>query len=160
MAMSLTVWGKVSAVVGAAAVCFVGGYWVAAQVYKREIADMVSDYERRSKVAQEEQNAKLLAEREKNAKTTSELLEKLNDLSVRQRNASAIADRLQRELANRAKVSRSESGSCRDCEERSARCAELLAEGIGLADEGRGLAERIAIRKDSLVNFRETKGKQ
>ena len=151
--MSLTVWGKVAAVVGAAAVCFVGGYWVSAQVYKREIADMVADYERRSKAAQEEQNAKLLAEREKNAKTTSELLEKLNELSVRQRNAAATADRLQRELANRAKVSRTESGSCRDCEERSARCAELLAEGVGLAQEGGGLAERIAIRKDAAVKM-------
>lgn len=151
--MSLTVWGKAAAVVGAAAVCFVGGYWVSAQVYKREIADMVADYERRSKAAQEEQNAKLLAEREKNAKTTSELLEKLNELSVRQRNAAATADRLQRELANRAKVSRTESGSCRDCEERSARCAELLAEGVGLAQEGGGLAERIAIRKDAAVKM-------
>lgn len=157
--MSLTVWGKVAAVVGAAAVCFVGGYWVSAQVYKREIADMVADYERRSKAAQEEQNAKLLAEREKNAKTTSELLEKLNELSVRQRNAAATADRLQRELANRAKVSRTESGSCRDCEERSARCAELLAEGVGLAQEGGGLAERIAIRKDAAVKMNSSTSK-
>lgn len=159
--MSLTVWGKVAAVVGAAAVCFVGGYWVAAQVYKREIQEMISDYERRSKVAQEEQNAKLLAEREKNAKTTSELLEKLNDFSVRQRNASATADRLQRELANRAKVSGAKSSSCADCEKRFARCSELLSEGIGLAQEGGDLAERIAIRKDAVVSFGyEKKGKE
>ena len=159
--MSLTVWGKVAAVVGAAAVCFVGGYWVSAQVYKREIADMVADYERRSKAAQEEQNAKLLAEREKNAKTTSELLEKLNELSVRQRNAAATADRLQRELANRAKVSGAKSNSCADCEKRFARCSELLSEGIGLAQEGGDLAERIAIRKDAVVSFGyEKKGKE
>lgn len=151
--MSLTVWGKVAAVVGAAAVCFLGGYWVASQVYKREIQEMISDYERRSRVAQEEQNAKLLAEREKNAKTTSELLEKLNDFSVRQRNAAATADRLQRDLAARAKVSASDSGACKSCEQRFAKCARLLSEGVGLAGEGSELAERIAIRKDALAEF-------
>lgn len=153
-------WLKGAAVAFVVAAIFLAGYWFAAQGYKREIADMMADYERRSKAAQEEANAKLLSEREKNAQATSELVARIEDLSVRSRESAVRVERLQRELANRAKVSRTESGSCRDCEERSARCAELLAEGIGLADEGRGLAERIAIRKDSLVNFRETKGKQ
>lgn len=159
--MSLTAWGKVAASFGAAAVFFGFGYWVSTQVHEREIAEMVSDFQRRAKASQEEQNAKLLAEREKNAKTTSELLEKLNDLSVRQRNASDTANRLQRELANRAKVSGAKSSSCADCEKRFAECAGLLAEGVGLAQEGGDLAERIAIRKDAVVSFGyEKKGKE
>lgn len=38
-------------------------------------------------------------------------------------------------------------------EKRSVRCVERLTEGVGLVDEDRGLAERIAIRKDAVNRF-------
>lgn len=147
-------WLKGAAVAFVVAAIFLAGYWFAAQGYKREIADMMADYERRSKAAQEEANAKLLSEREKNAQATSELVARIEDLSVRSRESAVRVERLQRELTNRAKVSRTESGSCRDCEERFARCADLLSEGVGLAREGGELSERIAVKKDAVVRLK------
>ena len=154
---SQMIWLKGAAVAFVVAAIFLAGYWFAAQGYKREIADMMADYERRSKAAQEEANAKLLSEREKNAQVTSELVARLEDLSVRGRESAVRADRLQRELAARAKVSASDSSTCKSCEQRFARCARLLSEGVGLAGEGSELAERIAIRKDALAKLMNVK---
>lgn len=134
-------------------VVFFSGYKYAASIYEAEMAEMISDYERRALDSAEEINQVLSKERAKNAETTSQLLAQIDDLERRSRDSAVRVDRLQRELADRAKVSASESGSCGACEKRLARCSGLLAEGVGLADEGRGLAERIAIRKDSSVKF-------
>lgn len=149
----MMIWWKIGAVAVAAAAFFMGGYKYAAALYEEDIASMIADYERRAKTVQENANAKLLSEREKNAQATSELVARIEDLSVRSRESAVRVERLQRELTNRAKVSRTESSSCRDCEERSARCAELLSEGIGLAREGGELSERIAVKKDAVVRL-------
>lgn len=138
-------------------VVFFSGYKYAASIYEAEMAEMISDYERRARDSVEEINKVLADERTKNAENTSKLLAQIDDLERRRLDSAVRVDRLQRELANRAKVSASESDPCRDCEKRLAGCSELLAEGIGLADEGRRLAERIAIRKDAAVNASQPK---
>lgn len=137
-------------------VVFFSGYKYAASIYEAEMAEMISDYERRARDSVEEINKVLADERTKNAENTSKLLAQIDDLERRRLDSAVRVDRLQRELANRAKVSASESDPCRDCEKRLARCSELLAEGVGLADEGRGLAERIALRKDAAVKTSQT----
>lgn len=113
----------------------------------------IADYERRAKTVQENANAKLLSEREKNAQTTSELVAQIEDLSVRSREYAVRVDRLQRDLAARSKVSRAESDPCRACKERCSKCEELLSEGIGLVQEGRELSESISVRKDAIVKY-------
>lgn len=149
----MTIWWKIGEVAVAAAAFFIGGYKYAAALYEEDIASMIVDYERRAKTVQENANAKLLSEREKNAQTTSELVAQIEDLSVRSREYAVRVDRLQRDLAARAKVSASDSGACKSCEQRFAKCARLLSKGVGLAGEGSELAERIAIRKDALAEF-------
>ena len=83
----MSVWWKIGAVAVAAAAFFMGGYKYAAALYEEDIASMIADYERRAKTVQENANAKLLSEREKNAQTTSELVAQIEDLSVRSRGA-------------------------------------------------------------------------
>lgn len=153
----MSIWVKIGAVAVAAAAFFMGGYKYAAALYEEDIASMTADYERRAKTVQEKANEKLLSEREKNAQATSELVARIEDLSVRGRESAVRADRLQRELAARAKVSASDSSACKSCEQRFARCARLLSEGVGLAGEGSQLAERIAIRKDALAKLMNVK---
>lgn len=133
-------------------VVFFSGYKYAASIYEAEMAEMISDYERRARDSVEEINQILADERTKNAENTSKLLAQIDDLERRRIDSAVRVDRLQRELASRAKVPATNTDTCGNCEKRLAGCAELLAEGIGLADEGRRLAERIAIRKDAAVN--------
>lgn len=149
----MSVWWKIGAVAVAAAAFFMGGYKYAAALYEKDIASMIADYERRAKTVQENANAKLLSEREKNAQTTSELVAQIEDLSVRSREYAVRVDRLQRDLAARSKVSRAESDPCRACKERCSKCEELLSEGIGLVQEGRELSESISVRKDAIVKY-------
>lgn len=149
----MSVWWKIGAVAVAAAAFFMGGYKYAAALYEEDIASMIADYERRAKTVQENANAKLLSEREKNAQTTSELVAQIEDLSVRSREYAVRVDRLQRDLAARSKVSRAESDPCRACKERCSKCEELLSEGIGLVQEGRELSESISVRKDAIVKY-------
>ena len=85
----MSVWWKIGAVAVAAAAFFMGGYKYAAALYEEDIASMIADYERRAKTVQENANAKLLSEREKNAQTTSELVAQIEDLSVRSRGCNA-----------------------------------------------------------------------
>lgn len=133
-------------------VVFFSGYKYAASIYEAEMAEMVSDYERRARNSVEEINRILAEERTKNAENTSKLLAQIDDLERRGRDSAVRVDRLQRQLASRAKVPATHPDSCGDCEKRLAGCSELLSEGIGLADEGRRLAERIAVRKDAAVS--------
>lgn len=138
-------------------VVFFSGYRYAASIYEAEMAEMVSDYERRARNSVEEINRILAEERTKNAENTSKLLAQIDDLERRGRDSAVRVDRLQRQLASRAKVPAANADTCGACEKRLAGCSELLAEGIGLADEGRRLAERIAIRKDAAVNASQPK---
>lgn len=138
-------------------VVFFSGYRYAASIYEAEMAEMVSDYERRTRNSVEEINRILAEERTKNAENTSKLLAQIDDLERRGRDSAVRVDRLQRQLASRAKVPAANADTCGACEKRLAGCSELLAEGIGLADEGRRLAERIAIRKDAAVNASQPK---
>lgn len=137
-------------------VVFFSGYKYAASIYEAEMAEMISDYERRARDSVEEINKVLADERTKNAENTSKLLAQIDDLERRSRDSAVRVDRMRRELASRAKVPTPHPDSCGACEKRLAGCSELLAEGIGLADEGRGLAERIAIRKDAAVKTSQT----
>lgn len=137
-------------------VVFFSGYKYAASIYEAEMAEMISDYERRARDSVEEINKVLADERTKNAENTSKLLAQIDDLERRRLDSAVRVDRLQRELANRAKVPAANADTCGACEKRLAGCSELLAEGIGLADEGRRLAERIAIRKDAAVKTSQT----
>ena len=137
-------------------VVFFSGYRYAASIYEAEMAEMVSDYERRARNSVEEINRILAEERTKNAENTSKLLAQIDDLERRGRDSAVRVDRLQRQLASRAKVPAANADTCGACEKRLAGCSELLAEGIGLADEGRRLAERIAIRKDAAVKTSQT----
>jgi hypothetical protein len=133
-------------------VVFFSGYRYAASIYEAEMAEMVADYERQARSSVEEINRILADEREKNAENTSKLLAQIDDLERRSRDSAVRVDRMRRELASRAKVPTPHPDSCGDCEKRLAGCSELLSEGIGLADEGRRLAERIAVRKDAAVS--------
>ncbi len=137
----------------AGVVAFGLGYSLAAYKGNAEREKMISEYATRVVENEREYAKKLEREREQHAKSTDELLARLQESGDRERDLVLRSDRLQRELASRATRSTTDDGACGTCEKRFERCSRLLAEGVGLVSEGAGLAERIAVKKDGLVVY-------
>ena len=133
----------VLAILGAAVL----GYTLAARSYSAEIAQMQADFSAR---AQEQAEQNLQKERE-NAERLSAAIA-ARDAALRQLAATRDdVDGLRDELASyQRKLSAAGTGACESERKRLAGCVRLLSEGAGLATEGAGLAERIAIDKDAL----------
>lgn len=104
------------------------------QEYKQQLQQALENAER-----QKEQSA--IAE--------SELLDKLDALRNRYNASLSDIERMRGELSKPVRTVA--KNSCKPCENRLAQCQGLLGEGIGLASEGAELSERIALKKDSIV---------
>lgn len=148
---SSTGWVKglilVVAIVGAAVL----GYTLAAKSYAAEISRLQAEYSAKAQ-AMAESN---LEEAKKSAKRLSDAIT-ARDAALRQLAAArGDVDGLRDELAAyQRKLSAAGTGACESERKRLAGCVRLLSEGTGLAAEGAGLAERIAIDKDALAKLK------
>jgi seryl-tRNA synthetase len=84
------------------------------------------------------------------AEVQSDLLARLATADSSNRDRLRDIERLRSQLQS---VPTAASDTIRTCEKRFAECRNLLAEGIDLSEEGRALAERIAIKKDGLAKL-------
>jgi seryl-tRNA synthetase len=84
------------------------------------------------------------------AEVQSDLLSRLATADSSNRDRLRDIERLRSQLQSMPSTASNTSGTC---EKRLAECRNLLAEGIDLSNEGRELAERIAIKKDGLAKL-------
>ena len=87
-------------------------------------------------------------QKQESARTESKLLGELSDLRSRYNSTLSNIEQLRHKLSN---LPTTGGDSCKPCQKRLAKCQELLGEGVGLATGGSELCERIAIKKDSVV---------
>lgn len=128
--MTISTWIKVGAVALGAAVCFLGGYQVAAAIYGRDIAQLREDYATRAQVLEEEY-------RDKEAIARQSLIaawEERDAAHVEADRRVGELDTLTRSLRNenaslRRKLSSATADSC-------APCRTALTECLGLLDRG------------------------
>ena len=88
-------------------------------------------------------------QKQESARAESKLLDQLDYLRNRYNASMSDIERMRGELNK--PVSPTAGDTCKPCEQRLAKCQGLLGEGIGLANEGSELCERIALKKDSIV---------
>ena len=137
----------------AGVVAFGLGYSLASYKADAEIESMISDHAMRVANAEKEYAKKLEYERHRRELDVSSLLSQIRESHERERSLTRTADRLQRELAARAKRPSASTGACGVIENRLAGCTRLLGEGVELVAEGAALSERIAVRKDGISDY-------
>lgn len=145
---------KILACVAVCIAAFLAGYSLAANRYKAEIATM--QFNAQKELASHEATLKkqLQAERDANAKATSELLSSLKEAQARNLDRIVDADRLRGELSESARrLSAAESTPCGAYAKRLAKCERLLSTGVGLVERGARLFEQCAIEKDGLSSY-------
>ena len=134
-------------------VLFGVGYSLAYWRGQAEIESMISDHATRVANAEKEYAEKLEKERHRRELDVSSLLSQIRESHERERSLTRTADRLQRELAARAKRPSASTGACGVIENRLVGCTRLLSEGVELVAEGSALSERIAVRKDGISDY-------
>ena len=135
--MTISTWIKVGAVALGAAVCFLGGYQVAAAIYGRDIAQLREDYATRAQVLEEEY-------RDKEAIARQSLIAAWEERDAAHREADrrvADLDSLARSLrdenaALRGQLSAGTGDPCAPCARSLGECTRLLDESAGLLVEG------------------------
>lgn len=135
--MTISTWIKVGAVALGAAVCFLGGYQVAAAIYGRDIAQLREDYATRAQVLEEEY-------RDKEAIARQSLIAAWEERDAAHREADrrvADLDSLARSLrdenaALRGQLSAGTGDPCAPCARSLGECTRLLDESAGLLAEG------------------------
>lgn len=135
--MTISTWIKVGAVALGAAVCFLGGYQVAAAIYGRDIAQLSEDYATRAQVLEEEY-------RDKEAIARQSLIAAWEERDAAHREADrrvADLDSLARSLrdenaALRGQLSAGTGDPCAPCARSLGECTRLLDESAGLLAEG------------------------
>ena len=135
--MTISTWIKVGAVALGAAVCFLGGYQVAAAIYGRDIAQLREDYATRAQVLEEEY-------RDKEAIARQSLIAAWEERDAAHREADrrvADLDSLARSLrdenaALRGQLSAGPGDPCAPCARSLGECTRLLDESAGLLVEG------------------------
>lgn len=135
--MTISTWIKVGAVALGAAVCFLGGYQVAAAIYGRDIAQLREDYATRAQVLEEEY-------RDKEAIARQSLIAAWEERDAAHREADrrvADLDSLARSLrdenaALRGQLSAGTGDPCAPCGRALVECSRLLDESSSLLVEG------------------------
>lgn len=134
-------------------VSFCLGFSLAHWRGQAEMESMISDHATRVANAEKEYAEKLEKERHRREIDVSSLLSQIRESHERERSLTRTADRLQRELAARAKRPSASTGACGVIENRLVGCTRLLSEGVELVAEGAALSERIAVRKDGISDY-------
>lgn len=158
--MTISTWIKVGAVALGAAVCFLGGYQVAAAIYGRDIAQLREDYATRAQVLEEEYRDKeaiarqsLIAaweERDAAHREADRRVGELDDLARSLRDENA---------ALRSELSGAPGDPCAPCGRALGECARLLDESAGLLAEGARVRLKDAGDIDAIRTVTES-GKQ
>ena len=135
--MTISTWIKVGAVALGAAVCFLGGYQVAAAIYGRDIAQLREDYALRAQLLEEDYRGKealarqsLVAaweERDAAHREADRRVGELDDLARSLRDENA---------ALRSELSGAPGDPCAPCGRALGECSRLLDEGSELLVEG------------------------
>ena len=135
--MTISTWIKVGAVARGAAVCFLGGYQVAAAIYGRDIAQLREDYALRAQLLEEDYRGKealarqsLVAaweERDAAHREADRRVGELDDLARSLRDENA---------ALRSELSGTSGDPCAPCARSLGECTRLLDEGAELLVEG------------------------
>lgn len=130
----------------------VGGYNFAAALYGRDIADLREDYATRAQALETKY-------REREQIATQSLVkawEERDAAYARMDDLSNDVDRVRKQAdAYRRQLSANADVACKPEREQLARCASLLERGAGVVGRCAGLAERVAIDKDAIVNIVE-----
>ncbi len=137
---------QILAIIAAFLVGFATGGGLVKFFWQRENLAEITALQEQTKQALEnaEQQKKQAAE------IQSDLLARLATADSSNRGRLRDIERLREQLRAMPSTASDTSGTC---QKRLAQCRNFLAEGIELSNEGRELAERIAIKKDGLAKL-------
>lgn len=153
----MTTWGKIGAVVLAAAALFLGGYRFSAALYQSDIDELKAAHA----LALAEKQKENLANERKQMEALSQAWDDFEkakaDLAESRADSASLRIELERvrQLAerHRAGVSGTSANPCKHFEERLDRCVGLLEEGAELSAEGAELSQRVSARHDAVVKI-------
>lgn len=135
--MTFSVWMKVGALALGAAVCFLGGYQVAAALYGRDIAQLREDYAVRAQLLEEEYRGKEAIARQSLIAAWEERDAAHREADRRVADLDALARGLRDEnAALRREMSRAPGDPCAPCARSLGECSRLLDESAELLVEG------------------------
>ena len=155
--MTFSVWVKIGAVAFAAAVFFFGGYRFAAALYQSDIDELKAAHALALAEKQKEISANASKQTEALSAAWDEVERRKAELAESRADASSLRIELERvrQLAERHRTGVSASGAnpCKHFEVRIDRCADLLAEGAGLATEGAELSQKLSMKYDAVMKI-------
>ena len=153
----MTTWGKIGAVVLAAAALFLGGYRFAAALYQSDLDELQAAHALALAEKQKEISANERKQNEALSQAWDELERRKAELAESRADSASLRIELERvrQLAerHRAGVSGTSANPCKHFEERLDRCVGLLEEGAELSAEGAELSQRVSARHDAVVKI-------
>lgn len=140
-------------IAGVGGIAFVAGYYIAAQGYSEDIAQMEKAYAQSAREAQENYDAKLFELSAQLSSTIAERDQKIADLERTERARADLSARMLQLAADGNRVPAADSDPCLAVRTELRSCVSLLAEGSRLRKEGAELLGKCASNLDAVKNL-------
>lgn len=141
-------------IAGVGGIAFVLGYYIAAQGYSEDIADLKHAYADSARQAQEKNDAKLMELTAKLSETIADRDQKLAALGDAERERADLTGRMLELTAGGSAVSRTDADPCVAIRADLASCRKLVAEGSELRKDGARLLKACAANLDAIRQLR------
>ena len=140
-------------IAGVGGIAFVAGYYIAAQGYSEDIAQMEKAYAESARIAQEKYDADLYKLSAELSETIAERDQKIADLERTERARADLSSRMLQLAADSNRVPASDADPCLAVRAELRSCVSLLAEGSRLRQEGAELLGKCASNLDAVKNL-------
>lgn len=140
-------------IAGIGGIAFVAGYYIAAQGYSEDIAQIERAYAESARIAQEKHDAEIYKLSAELSETIAERDEKIADLERTERARADLSARMLQLAADGNRVPAADSDPCHAVRTELQNCAGLLAEGSRLREKGARLLGACASNLDAVKNL-------
>lgn len=137
-------------IAGIGGIAFVAGYYIAAQGYSEDIAQMEKAYAESARIAQEKYDADLYKLSAELSETIAERDKKIADLERTERARVDMSARMLQLADDGNQMPASDSDPCLAVRTELRSCVNLLAEGSRLRQEGAELLGKCASNLDAI----------
>lgn len=141
-------------IAGIGGVAFIAGYYIAAQGYSEDIAQMEKAYAESARIAQEKHDAEIYKLSAELSETIAERDKKIADLERTERARADLSARMLQLAADSNRVPASDADPCKPVRTELQSCVRLLAEGSQLRQEGAQLLSKCASNLDAIKQLK------
>lgn len=140
-------------IAGVGGIAFVAGYYIAAQGYSEDIAQIERAYAESARIAQEKYDADLYKLSAELSETIAERDQKIADLERTERARVDMSARMLQLAADSNRLSEADADPCKPVRAELRHCVSLLSEGSRLRQEGAELLGKCASNLDAVKNL-------